>query len=98
MLSVDIMRELNKTSKKPMTAEQFKRNLCEANLRKVKPRHCPKCGSKYLYYNPMAGPIVGGLITMHADKDGNIHPSRGAHPIGQWICIDCQDKFWKDKK
>ena len=45
-----------------------------------------------MYYNPQAGPIVGGLIMMKSDKNGYIHPTEGAHHTGGWICLDCMEK------
>jgi len=74
-----------------MKVEQFKKKFCEENLSKSKPKKCPQCGSKYLYFDSMAGPIVGGVSW------GNKIPN--AHPVGAWICLDCAIKqSEKDRK
>ena len=79
-------------SKKVMTKnwkmpseKELKKRFCQDNLRKIIPKRCKVCGSKYLYFDSDAGPIVGGVGTCS-------HPPN-AHSIGAWICMDCISKY-----
>jgi len=64
--------------------EEIKKRWCEVNLKSPNPRTCKVCGSKYMYFDSMAGPIVGGVGTWK-------HPPN-AHNVGSWVCLDCQIK------
>jgi len=52
-------------------------------------KKCPVCGSKNMYYDNLAGPIVGGFIVDHVRSDGTVGPSQGAHHTGSWVCYNC---------
>jgi len=64
--------------------DEIKKRWCEVNLKSPNPRTCKVCGSKYMYFDSMAGPIVGGVGTWK-------HPPN-AHNVGSWVCLDCQIK------
>ena len=78
----NIVVECLKNSK-TLSAKQIKKSICDENLKKLIPKRCKICGSKYLYYDSMAGPIVGGI--------GTCRHLPNAHPTGAWICLDCQE-------
>jgi hypothetical protein len=71
------------------SAKQVKKTMCKDNIEKLHPKRCPVCGSKYLFFDPTAGPIVGGVGDW-------IHPPN-AHPTGAWICLDCVEKAYKNE-
>jgi len=80
-------------NKKPLDEKEIKRLLKHA--RKVynpTGKKCPKCGSKDMFYDSSAGPIVGGFIVNVVRRDGTVGPSRGAHHTGAWICNNCLNK------
>jgi len=81
--------EYSKDWKMP-SEKQIKKRMCEDNLKKLIPKRCKVCNSKYLYYDPMAGPIVDGVGTCN-------HPPN-AHPAGAWICLDCAEKQSKEQR
>lgn len=72
------------------SAEEVRERMCEGNLKSKNPRRCKTCNSKYMYFDSMAGPIVGGVFW------GNKHPD--AHPTGAWICLDCSIKEVKEQR
>ena len=60
-------------------------------MEKKRPK-CPHCGEP-MFFDGTVGPIVGGFIVPIADKEtGRVHMSRGAHPSGAWICMNCDGK------
>jgi len=88
-MSIEEVKDFLKDWKMP-SSEELKKKMCEKNLKSKKPHKCPTCGSKYMYYDSSAGPIVGGIAW------GNNIPN--AHPIGAWICLDCQEKQYEKRK
>jgi len=67
--------------RKKVTGEDFINNMCENNIKSKDPKKCKECGSIRMYFDPSAGPIVGGV--------GDWRHPPNAHPTGAWICMDC---------